>query len=449
MANYTFLHPLLLLLVLLFASHEVEKRYAWGRELVHLEAISLTPATTCKDHTNGRGLTLAHRQGPCSPLAANRQSRDSGLIFLRDQSRVHSMNVLGESPALPTGDHGENARLPIRGGAAPGAGEFVVTVGLGTPKVDLTLIFDTGSDITWTQCEPCPNCYHQQDPMFEPSKSTTYSDPQCTESDCPYSIEYADGSHSSGYYIQDLLTLTPEYQFPNFIFGCSQNNSHNFGVTAGVLGLGQGRTSLISHISSQFSNIFCYCIPGSESSNGYLLFGMEALRNCQTKNTTPLIIDQNNPSYYYVNLVGIAFGNQTFSLSSESPPPRTIIDSGTTITRLPPSIYSAIQTEFANYMSNYPVADPLTKLMDTCYDLRGQENVNLPEMVLQFENTDVRLDPSAVVWRESDAQVCLAVAPNRKRPDLVIIGSVQQQNLNILYNIQDNKVEFGNGGCGN
>ncbi|KAF8020044.1 hypothetical protein BT93_G0669 [Corymbia citriodora subsp. variegata] len=343
MASYTFFH---LLLVLLFSSHEIEKRCSWGREMANheehdtyaVEMKLLTPATACKGKAQKRGLTLAHRQGPCSPLAANRQSRNSKVIFLRDQARVHSINILGQSRMLTAGNFGENAQLPIHGGS-PGAGEFVVTIGLGTPKVDLTLIFDTGSDITWTQCKPCPGCYPQQDPLFEPSKSTTSSNPPCSASKCTYSIDYADGSHSNGYYVRDLLTLTPEYKFPDFIFGCGQNNSQDFGSMAGILGLGQGGTTLISQIASEFSQIFCYCIPGRETSNGYLLFGMEALSNCQTDSYTPIISDPNNPSFYFVNLVGIAFGKQKISFSSESQqssPPRTIIDSGTTFTRLPP-----------------------------------------------------------------------------------------------------------------
>ncbi|KAF8020040.1 hypothetical protein BT93_G0665 [Corymbia citriodora subsp. variegata] len=418
-----------------------------------VEMKPLTASTTCKGQAKGRGLTLAHRQGPCSPLAANRQSRNSKLIFRRDQSRVDSINIQGQSRALTAGNYGENARLPVRV-LSPGTSEFVVTVGLGTPKVDLPLIFDTGSDITWAKCMPCPNCYPQQGPLFEPSESTTSSNPPCSASKCTYSIDYADGSHSDGYYVRDLLTLTPEYQFQDFIFGCSENYSNDFGATSGVLGLGQGDHTLISSVESKFSTIFCYCIPSSESSNGYLLFGSEALSNCQTKNTTPLIFDQDDPSFYFVNLVGIALGNQKFSLSSESPPPKTIIDSGTTFTRLPPSIYNAVREEFNKYMSKYPKAkSPST--MDTCYDLRGQENVNLPTVTLQFEKTDVTLDPSAVVWRDNDdAQVCLAFKPNPerpdpKRPDRVIIGNVQQRNLNILFNIQDEEFHFGRGDCAN
>ncbi|KAK3421756.1 hypothetical protein EUGRSUZ_G02376 [Eucalyptus grandis] len=419
-------------------NHEEHDKYV-------VEMKPLRAATTCKDQAKGLGLTLAHRQGVCSPIAANRQSRNSKLIFLRDQSRVNSMNVLGQSGALPAEDHGEHAQMPIRR-SSPGMGEFVVTIGIGTPKVDLPLIFDTGSEVTWTKCG-------QQGPLFDPHESKTFSWPRCSASKCNYSINYADGSYSNGEYVQDLLTLTPEYQFEDFVFGCSQSYSDNFGATAGVLGLGQGDNTLISRIEQNFSTIFCYCIPGSESSSGYLLFGFNALTNCQTDNITPLIIDQYNPSYYFVNLVGIALGNQTFSLSSESPPPRTIIDSGTTFTRLPPSIYEAVRAEFVKYMSTtYSVAKPLSTL-DTCYDLRGQENVKLPKMILQFENTDITLDSSAVVWRENDdAQVCLAFKPNppnSERQDLVIIGYVQQQNLNILFNIQEKKLHFGTGRCGN
>ncbi|KAL5850132.1 hypothetical protein ACOSQ4_008145 [Xanthoceras sorbifolium] len=52
--------------------------------------------------------------------------------------------------------------------------------------------------------------------------------------------------------------------------------------------------------------------------------------------------------------------------------------------------------------------------------------------------------------RVNDSQVCGAFAGNDDVPDkLTIIGNHQQRTLNVLFNIQDNKVEFGNGGCAN
>ncbi|OWM75832.1 hypothetical protein CDL15_Pgr009476 [Punica granatum] len=69
-------------------------------------------------------------------------------------------------------------------------------------------------------------------------------------------------------------------------------------------------------------------------------------------------------------------------------------------------------------------------------------------MVLKFDGANVNVNPSGVVWRESNSQVFLAFAANEKDDDLTIIGSTQQRNLNILYDIQENKVGFGTGSCG-
>ncbi|MFS7968577.1 putative aspartic peptidase A1 family, aspartic peptidase domain superfamily, xylanase inhibitor [Helianthus anomalus] len=45
-----------------------------------------------------------------------------------------------------------------------------------------------------------------------------------------------------------------------------------------------------------------------------------------------------------------------------------IIDSGTVITRLPPTAYSAPRDKFREGMSKYPLTNPLD-IFDTCYDL--------------------------------------------------------------------------------
>ena len=102
-------------------------------------------------------------------------------ILLQDQSRVnsiHSMfsnnsdgNKLRESQATT---------LPDNSGLTIGMGIYIVTVGLGTPKTDQKLTFDTGCDLTWAQCEPCAvKCFKQVDPIFDPSKSTSYTDISC------------------------------------------------------------------------------------------------------------------------------------------------------------------------------------------------------------------------------------------------------------------------------
>ncbi|KAM0963665.1 hypothetical protein ACFX2A_023122 [Malus domestica] len=86
---------------------------------------------------------------------------------------------------------------------------------LGSPKKMLSLIFDTGSDLTWTQCRPCAkSCYKQKEPIFNPATSSSYvniscssatcselvsgtgNTPGCASSTCVYGIQYGDQSFS-------------------------------------------------------------------------------------------------------------------------------------------------------------------------------------------------------------------------------------------------------------
>ncbi|KAH1068620.1 hypothetical protein GYH30_006273 [Glycine max] len=69
----------------------------------------------------------------------------------------------------------DSTTLPTKSDSHFGSRIYFVVVGLGTPKRDLSLIFDTGSDLTWTQCEPCAGSYYkQQDAIFDPSMSRSF-----------------------------------------------------------------------------------------------------------------------------------------------------------------------------------------------------------------------------------------------------------------------------------
>lgn len=103
-----------------------------------------------------------------------------------------------------------------------GAGDFVVSIYLGTPPVKASIIIDTGSDLTWIQSQPCNSCYKQEDPMFDPSKSSTYKalecsspicdelfqDKQCTSGEsCRYTYRYVDGAETDGYLSTETMTV--------------------------------------------------------------------------------------------------------------------------------------------------------------------------------------------------------------------------------------------------
>ncbi|CAI0387417.1 unnamed protein product [Linum tenue] len=64
------------------------------------------------------------------------------------------------------------------------SGAYLVHVSLGTPAFPIVAIADTGSDVIWTQCQPCADCYTQTAPMFDPKSSTTYREISCSSETC-------------------------------------------------------------------------------------------------------------------------------------------------------------------------------------------------------------------------------------------------------------------------
>ncbi|KAI9192628.1 hypothetical protein LWI28_025713 [Acer negundo] len=448
---------LLCFCILFFSFNSYKSCVHGARELANHQNVVNKKKSLMPAPASTTGLQIAHRLGHSSPLDQENPPPTSREILLQDQSRGRSLYSKSVSWNYSNDDSGTGVELPLQEKSI-GAGNFVVKVGFGTPKRDLTLMFDTGSDVTWIQCQPCDKCYDQEEPIFDPSKSSTFSDATCNTPTCPYSITYNDDSNSSGNYSQDTLTLSSTTVFPGFVFGCGRNNSANFGKVAGVLGFEPGDTSIMTQTVNNFGQEFSYCLPLEETSTGYLRFGQLAFETRQSSEISiPIVTDSTWPNKYLVKLVGITIGEKRLEMSANSVPgslPSTILDTGTIISRLPGEVYAGLRSAFQDSMSQYPLADQSSDPMDICYDLSGSEddiNKIVPSMKLHFDDSqDLNLDPSGVVWKESDSRkVCLAFAVNGNSNDLTIIGNHQQRNLKISYSLFDKKVGFTTGGCGN
>ncbi|CAK9150774.1 unnamed protein product [Ilex paraguariensis] len=357
--------------------------------------------------------------------------------------------------------------LPAQSGSSLGTGNYFVTVGIGTPKRDLSLSFDTGSDLTWTQCLPCvsvKSCYQQQQPKFDPSQSTSYSNiscnstlcsqlnsatgntPGCSASTCLYAIQYGDKSFSIGFFAQEKLTLTSTDVFNTFLFGCGENNQGLFRGVAGLLGLGRDKLSIVSQTAQKYGKFFSYCLPSMPSSTGHLTFGNNGVPS--TVKFTPLSINTQNPSFYFIDLKAISVGGRQLSISpSVFSTTGTIIDSGTVITRLPPAAYSALRTAFRQGMTNYPMTKAVS-ILDTCYDLSNYTTVNIPNIGFFFGgNLNVDIDSSGILIAATSTQFCLAFAGNNDTSDVGIFGNFQQKTLEVVYDVAGGRLGFGSVGC--
>uniref|UniRef100_A0ACD5Y407 Uncharacterized protein n=1 Tax=Avena sativa TaxID=4498 RepID=A0ACD5Y407_AVESA len=437
-----------------------------------ISVASILPAAVCTASTataasNLTVLSVVHRHGPCSLLQSRGGAPPHTEFLDHDQARVDSIHrkiaaagsasVLDQARAATKG-----VSLPAQRGISLGTGNYVVSVGLGTPARDMTVVFDTGSDLSWVQCTPCSDCYEQKDPLFDPARSSTYSAVPCAAAECQgldswscspdkkcrYEVVYGDQSQTDGDLARDTLTLgTPSDTLPGFVFGCGDKDTGLFGKADGLVGLGREKVSLSSQAAAKFGAGFSYCLPSSPSGVGYLSLGRPAPGNARF---TAMVTRRDTPSFYYVNLVGVKVGGRTVRISPVVfSAPGMVIDSGTVITRLPPRAYTALRTAFARSMGRYSYKKaPAFSILDTCYDFTGHTTVRIPSVALVFAGgTTVALDFSGVLYVAKASQACLAFAPNGDGTDVGILGNTQQKTLAVVYDVANQKIGFGANGC--
>ncbi|KAJ8758579.1 hypothetical protein K2173_000300 [Erythroxylum novogranatense] len=434
-----------------------------------LKVSSFVPSPVCnrfssKAGRKGSSLEVVHRYGPCNGQEAV-ESPSEADIFLQDQQRV---NFLHNQYSFSRRDHATfldmKTTVPAKSGKTIGGGNYIVTVGLGTPTKQYSLVFDTGSSIAWTQCEPCLGyCYPQQEPKFDPTKSTSYknvtcSSPSCsliTESrsgvrgcsspTCLYRVRYGDQSFTVGFLATEKLTISSSDVIDNFVFGCGQNNRGLFRGFAGLLGLGPSKISFVGQTATKYKQLFSYCLPSSPSSTGFLNFGGQV---SSTAKFTPLSALSQRYSLYFLDITGISVDGQLLPVnSSVYSNAKTVIDSGTVISRLPPSVYSKLSSAFQSLMTKYPKTNGVS-LFDTCYDFTGYRSFYVPKISVFFKGgVEVNIPPTGVMIPYNEKTTCLAFAANGDDTDISIFGNTQQQTLEVIHDVGNGRVGFAPGAC--
>uniref|UniRef100_A0A1J3EXW9 Protein ASPARTIC PROTEASE IN GUARD CELL 2 n=1 Tax=Noccaea caerulescens TaxID=107243 RepID=A0A1J3EXW9_NOCCA len=450
--------------------HEEKERREIDSHTIQLSSLFPSSSSSCvlssRASSTKSSLHVTHRHGTCSRLSSSKATSPDHTEILRlDQARVNSIHSKLSKKLTDRVRQSQSTDLPAKDGSTFGTGNYVVTVGLGSPKHDLSLIFDTGSDLTWTQCQPCVRtCYSQKEPIFNPSSSSSYYNVSCSSaacsslstatghagscsaSNCVYGIQYGDQSFSVGFLAKEKFTLTSSDVFDGVYFGCGENNQGLFTGVAGLLGLGRDKLSFPSQTASTYNKIFSYCLPSSASSTGHLTFGSAGIS--RSVKFTPISTITEGTSFYGLDIVGITVDGQKLSI----PPtvfstPGALIDSGTVITRLPPKAYAALRSAFRAKMSKYPSTSAVS-ILDTCFDLSKFKTVTFPAVAFTFSGgAVVELGSKGILYPFKMSQVCLAFAGNSDDNNAAIFGNVQQQTLEVVYDGAGGRVGFAPNGC--
>ncbi|CAN1245961.1 Aspartic proteinase CDR1 [Linum grandiflorum] len=370
--------------------------------------------------SRGFSIDLLHRDSPNSPLYNPHETRAQRLENAAKRSlrgARHRLDII------------RSARLDdVEAPLTPDTAEYLVKISLGTPSFPIFAVADTGSDIIWTQCKPCSNCYDQIAPLFDPKKSTTYKEVACSSSvcselagegstctngsPCEYRVGYGDQSHTIGDLATDTLTLNSTsgrpVALPKMIIGCGHDNSGTFSnTTSGIVGLGGGPASLVSQLGSTISGKFSYCMPP---------FG--------TNKPSTLSFGQN-----------AVVSNGVSTPSAANQQGNIIIDSGTTLTFVP----STVLSQLSDAITSQVTGGTATQVDDLgpCYKDDG--SLKVPNVTMHFDGGDVELTQANTFLEVAEGVYCFAFAGSNSLP---IYGNVAQQNFLVGYDVKEGSVTF-------
>jgi hypothetical protein len=346
-----------------------------------------------------------------------------------------------------------------------GTGEFLMNLAIGTPPEAFSAIIDTGSDLIWTQCKPCTQCYDQPTPIFDPIKSSSFSkipcksqlcdalpSSTCGSDGCEYFYQYGDYSMTEGIMATETFSFgdsdDKKVSVPKIGFGCGDDNEGDgFNQASGLVGLGRGPLSLVSQLNEPK---FSYCLTSIENSKTIALFlgSLASQNSTTTSTTTPLLKNPSQPSFYYLSLEGISVGDtrlpidkSTFELQDDGSG-GLIIDCGTTISYIDGNAFAKLKKEFISQVK-LDVNDSGSSGLDLCFTLPSDKtDVEIPKLVFHFNGADLDLPgENYIVADSSSGLLCLAMGSSGNT-GMSIFGNVQQQNFLVIHDLVKETISF-------
>ncbi|KAF8405802.1 hypothetical protein HHK36_007879 [Tetracentron sinense] len=316
---------------------------------------------------------------------------------------------------------------------------YLAKLSIGTPGVEAYYVMDTGSDLLWTQCQPCIECFRQPGPIYDPFKSSTYDSVTCSSvvcfdipisrrgcdgfQRCSYANKYGDGSYSIGTLGYESITFGvmdgKVSTITNIAFGCGNRNNLSFSAgEAGILGLSNRGISLLSQMSHIYKPRFSYCFSNISniSATGHLILGDGAVLGGKT---TPLKIGFGG--FYFLSLEDISLGDKKLGIAPGTfdvqPNGRggLVIDSGSHYTMLAFPGYVKLRDAMNEKLRFYSVIDgpdPSRSGRKCFYGKVDDDLEGFPSVTFHFKGgADVVVDLWGIFVQVSPNILCLAIIP--------------------------------------
>ncbi|OIV96663.1 hypothetical protein TanjilG_09205 [Lupinus angustifolius] len=355
--------------------------------------------------------------------------------------------------------------LPIRGTL----GHYNVSLNIGDTQKSFELDFDTGSYLTWIECEaPCVNCKMPIDKRYKPHKNiVSCADPLCApvqppnfkcvkpNDQCDYFIQYADKDSSVGVLVQDNINL----KFTNnvvkktsMVFGCGYDQMFKTEYASGILGLGNGKSSILSqlHNLGLIANVMGHCLREKE---GFIFLGDKF-------NSAPGIVWakmlRSSLEYpYTIGPANILFNEKPTSITGLE----LIFDTGSTYTYLDDKVYQAVLDLVTNDLPKTLTKTTRDESLPICWkgpqlfkSLGDVRNFFKPLALIftSSKNVQLQLPPESYLIVNKEGNVCLGILKSSENGlrNFNVIGDISFQDKLIVYDNEKKRIGWVAGKCG-
>ncbi|KAB2055013.1 hypothetical protein ES319_A11G006300v1 [Gossypium barbadense] len=375
--------------------------------------------------------------------------------------------------------------LPVRGNVYPD-GLYFTCMLLGNPQRPYFLDIDTGSDLTWIQCDaPCSSCAKGANPLYKPTKVNIVpsGDSMCMEvqknqkpqicetcEQCDYEIEYADRSSSLGVLAKDKLHLvTANGSITNLdvVFGCAYDQQgillNTLSKTDGILGLSKAKVSLPSQLASKgiINNVVGHCLATDVASGGYMFLGDDFVPN-RGMSWVPML---GSPSieFYHTQLVKINYGSSSLSLGAkDSDKAGVVFDSGSSYTYFTKQAYAELVSSLSEVSELGFIQDASDPTLPICwrapFPIRTIMDVKkyFKTLTLQFGSKwwiiskKFHIPPEGYLIISKKGNVCLGILDGSNVHDgsTLILGDISLRGQLVVYDNEKQKIGWGPSGCG-
>ncbi|XP_072969788.1 aspartic proteinase Asp1-like [Typha angustifolia] len=369
-----------------------------------------------------------------------------------------------------------SAVFPLYGDVYP-HGLYYVSMSIGDPPKPYFLDVDTGSDLTWVQCDaPCVSCSIGPHPWYRPGRNNLVAcqDPLCVAlqratsgyqscygtQQCDYEIQYADHGSSLGVLVSDAFALrltNTSVVRPSLAFGCGYDqqftNSKSPSPTDGMLGLGSGKTSMISQLKEQgiTRNVVGHCL--SSKGGGFLFFGDDLVP--YTKVTWAPMSRSALKNYYSPGQASLYFGTQSLGVKQME----VVIDSGSSYTYFGFQPYQALLSALQTDLAKKPLKETLDdSSLPLCW--RGRRPFKslldvkkyFKTLILSFVNGKrafLEIPPENYLIITKYGNACLGILNGTQvgLNDLNVIGDISMQDLMVVYDNEKEQIGWIRAAC--